>query len=48
MLETLTSGLKPLEKRIYQTLSGLDSLLNNFNDILNDPPKDNLKEAIAS
>ena len=41
MLETITSGLKPLEKRIYLTLSGLDSLLNNFNDILNDTSKDN-------
>lgn len=48
MLETLTSGLKPLEKRIYQTLSGLDSLLNNFNTILNDNSKRNLEEAIAS
>jgi len=48
MLETLTSGLKPLEKRIYQTLSGLDSLLNNLNAVLNDNSKRNLEEAIAS
>ena len=48
MLETVTSGLKPLEKRIYNTLSGLDTLLNNFNYILNDTTKGNLKEAIAS
>ncbi len=48
MLETVTSGLKPLEKRIYQTLSGLDTLLYNFNFILNDTTKGNLKEAIAS
>lgn len=48
MLETVTSGLKPLEKRIYNTLSGLDTLLNNFNLILNDTTKGDLKEAIAS
>lgn len=48
MLESLTSGLKPLENRIYKTLSGLDTLLNNFNSVLNNDTKDNLKEAIAS
>jgi len=48
MLETVTSGLKPLEKRIYNTLSGLDTLLYNFNHILNDTTKGDLKEAIAS
>lgn len=48
MLESLTSGLKPLENRIYKTLSGLDTLLNNFNSILNEDTKNNLKEAIAS
>ena len=30
MLESLTSGIKPLENRIYTTLSGLDSLLSNL------------------
>lgn len=48
MLESVTSGLKPLENRLYQTLSGLDTLLYNFNAILNDSTKGNLKEAIAS
>ncbi len=48
MLETVTSGLKPLEKRIYNTLSGLDTLFYNINFILNDTTKGDLKEAIAS
>ncbi len=48
MLETVTSGLKPLEKRIYKTLSGLDTLLYNFNSVLNDTAKKDLTEAIAS
>ncbi len=48
MLESLTSGLKPLENRIYKTLSGLDTLLYNFNSVLNEDTKNNLKEAIAS
>lgn len=48
MLESLTNGLKPLENRIYKTLSGLDTLLYNFNSVLNDDTKNNLKEAIAS
>lgn len=48
MLESLTSGLKPLENRIYKTLSGLDTLLYNFNSVLNEETKTNLKEAIAS
>jgi phospholipid/cholesterol/gamma-HCH transport system substrate-binding protein len=48
MLESLTSGLKPLENRIYKTLSGLDTLLYNFNSVLNDDTKNNLKDAIES
>lgn len=48
MLESVTSGLKPLETRIYKTLSGLDTLLYNFNTILNDTTKGDIKEAIAS
>ena len=48
MLESLTSGLEPLENRIYKTLSGLDTLLNNFNSVLNEDTKNNLKDAIAS
>ena len=48
MLESLSSGLKPLEKRIYQTLSGLDTLLYNFNSVLNDTTKKDLTQAVAS
>lgn len=48
MLESLTSGLKPLENKIYTTLSGLDSLLSNFNSVLNKDTKNNLKDAISS
>ncbi len=48
MLEAVTSGLKPLEKRIFNTLSGLDTLFYNINLILNDTTKGDLKEAIAS
>ena len=48
MLESITSGFEPLENRIYKTLSGLDTLLNNFNSVLNEDTKNNLKEAIAS
>jgi phospholipid/cholesterol/gamma-HCH transport system substrate-binding protein len=48
MLESLTSGLKPLENRMYTTLSGLDSLLSSFNSVLNEDTKNNLKAAINS
>jgi phospholipid/cholesterol/gamma-HCH transport system substrate-binding protein len=48
MLESLTSGLKPLENRMYTTLSGLDSLLSSFNSVLNKDTKNNLKAAINS
>lgn len=48
MLESLTSGIKPLENRIYTTLSGLDSLLGNFNSVLNEETKNNFKNAIGS
>ena len=48
MLESLTSGLKPLENRMYTTLSGLDSLLSSFNSVLNEDTKNNLKAAISS
>lgn len=48
MLESLTSGLKPLENKIYTTLSGLDSLLISFNSVLNEDTKNNLKDAISS
>ena len=48
MLESLTSGIKPLENRIYTTLSGLDSLLSNFNSVLNEETKNNLKKAVGS
>jgi len=48
MLESLTSGIKPLENRIYTTLSGLDSLISNFNSVLNEETKNNLKNAIGS
>ena len=48
ILESLTSGLKPLENRMYITLSGLDSLLSSFNSVLNKDTKNNLKAAISS
>ena len=48
MLESLTSGLKPLENRMYTTRSGLDSLLSSFNSVLNEDTKNNLKAAINS
>ncbi len=48
MLESVTSGLEPLEKKLLNTLSGLDTLLYNFNSVLNDTTKGDLKEAIAS
>ena len=35
MLESLSNGIKPLEDKIYKTLSGLDTLLYNFNSVLN-------------
>ena len=48
MLESLSNSIKPLEDKIYKTLSGLDTLLYNFNSVLNDVTKNNLKDAIAS
>jgi phospholipid/cholesterol/gamma-HCH transport system substrate-binding protein len=48
MLETISKTLKPLEKGMHNTLSGLDTLMLNFNDILNDSTKRDLIEAIAS
>jgi len=48
MLESLSNGIKPLEDKIYKTLSGLDTLLYNFNSVLNNDTKNNLKDAIGS
>ena len=48
MMETVTGNLKPLEKRIFTALDGLDELLNNVNTILDESTKDNLKEAISN
>ena len=48
MLESLSNSIKPLEDKIYKTLSGLDTLLYNFNSVLNDGTKNNLKDAIGS
>ncbi len=48
MLETISKTLKPLEKGMHNTLSGLDTLMLNFNTILNDSTKRDLIEAIAS
>jgi phospholipid/cholesterol/gamma-HCH transport system substrate-binding protein len=48
MMETVTGNLKPLEKKIFTALDGLDELLNNVNSILDDSTKDNLKDAVSS
>lgn len=48
MLDTVKKALRPLETRIYQTMSGLDTLLYNFNYILNDSTKKDLIKAVAS
>jgi len=48
MMETVTGNLKPLEKRIYAALDGLDELLINVNSILDDKTKYNLKEAVSN
>jgi phospholipid/cholesterol/gamma-HCH transport system substrate-binding protein len=48
MLETISKTLKPLENGMHNTLSGLDTLLYNFNTLLNESTKKDLIEAIAS
>ena len=48
MLETVKKALRPLEERVYHTMSGLDTLLYNFNYVLNDSTKKDLTEAVAS
>ena len=48
MLEAMTGGLKPLEQKVLTTLANLDSLVLNFNDVLDDSTKENLKESISN
>ncbi len=48
MLDAVKGGLKPLEEKILATLSGLDTLVLNLNDVLDKKTKDNLKQSIAN
>ncbi|MGV6828458.1 MAG: MlaD family protein [Flavobacteriales bacterium] len=48
MLETVSGGLKPLETRVINTMSNLDTLLTNVNTILDKDTQANLKLAIAN
>ncbi|MFT4848057.1 MAG: phospholipid/cholesterol/gamma-HCH transport system substrate-binding protein [Sediminicola sp.] len=46
MLDAVTKVLTPLQNRLTTTLTSVDSLLFNLNDILEKDTRDNLKEAI--
>jgi phospholipid/cholesterol/gamma-HCH transport system substrate-binding protein len=46
MLSAVTKALGPLEKKVNNTLSTVDTLLLAFTDIVDEPTRDNLKDAI--
>ncbi|MCH2489092.1 MAG: MlaD family protein [Flavobacteriales bacterium] len=46
MLSAVTKALGPLEKKVNNTLSTVDTLLLAFTDIVDAPTRDNLKNAI--
>lgn len=48
MLESVTGGLKPLESRVFNTMSNLDTLLLSVNAILDPTTQENLKSAITN
>jgi phospholipid/cholesterol/gamma-HCH transport system substrate-binding protein len=47
MLDAVTKVLGPLEDRLTTTLTSVDALLFNLNDILDDDTRNNLKESIT-
>lgn len=46
MLKAVTKALGPLERKVNNTLSTVDTLLLAFTDIVDEPTRNNLKEAI--
>ena len=46
MLSAVTKALGPLEKKVNNTLSTVDTLLLAFTDIVDEPTRNNLKDAI--
>lgn len=47
MIESMTTGLKPMEQKINKVMANLDSLLVNLNNVLDSSSQKNLKQAIA-
>ncbi len=47
MIESMTTGLKPMEQKINKVMNNLDSLLVNLNNVLDTTTQQNLKQAIA-
>jgi phospholipid/cholesterol/gamma-HCH transport system substrate-binding protein len=47
MLESMTTGLKPMEQKINKVMDNLDSLLVNLNHVLDSSSQKNLKQAIV-
>ena len=47
MIESMTTGLKPMEQKINTVMTNLDSLLINLNNVLDTSTRKNLKQAIA-
>jgi phospholipid/cholesterol/gamma-HCH transport system substrate-binding protein len=48
MLDAVTKALGPLQDRLTNTLTSVDALLFNLNDVLQKETRDNLKEAIKN
>ncbi len=47
MIESMTTGLKPMEQKINKVMSNLDSLLVNLNKVLDSTTQKDLKQTIA-
>jgi phospholipid/cholesterol/gamma-HCH transport system substrate-binding protein len=48
MLDAVSNALGPLQEKLTTTLTSVDSLLFNLNDILEEDTRENLKEAIKN
>src|SRR5699024_33382 len=46
IMESVTNRLEPLEEKVQNALSNIDTLAQNFNEILGDSGKKDLKETL--
>ncbi len=47
MIESMTTGLKPMEQKMNKVMTNIDSLLINLNNVLDTTTQQNLKQTIA-